>query len=198
MPTPPGFVADLDFGRQSDLDEVIALGRERIGMDFVDRAVLMARHARQPECLAVVRSGAAIQAFSLVYALTERATQAVVRGSVINGSMLAVDALAGDGSARSIYVGAVASSTASGVRALVLLQRHVVWMLDRHTRVEFAFARAATDAGTSLLARLGFEPFDPPSDVQFRRVADEPSSPHRTPATNASWLAWLAPTRRRR
>lgn len=152
---------------REEVEAVTSLGTARVGQDHVEARVLHQRLERQPTCVAVEQSGATtIEAATILYALTEQATRAVLDGHMLNGSMIRPDSLATPGTGESIYIGSVLSAVGRESRALALLGTHLAALARQHPRTRWIFARAATPPGDRLLHRFKFRALAPPSEIR--------------------------------
>lgn len=158
------------FAETGDVDAVARFGRARVGEDHAGGDVLRSRLERQPTCVAVLREGdGSIAAASILYALTDEATKAVLSSHVINGAGLMLEDLADD-DAGSLYAGSLAARNGLAIAGLGLLVWHLGSLLQNHASASWLFGRGATPAGAGLLDRLGFAALPEPSEIRALRL----------------------------
>lgn len=181
------------------LHEVSALSQDLVGEVLPSEDVLRRRLSPDPQCLmavALATSEPSIVAYSVVYGLDVRTTEAVERLTIRRGADLPADGIRGDDPA-SLYIGMIAGC--DHVLALRLLATHLLRRWAAAPWADKIFTRPATDAGRRLVRRAGFCPLGASSEIWGKVVAPlgtsgiddhEGEAPLITrSATNAAWMA---------
>jgi hypothetical protein len=140
------------------LEQVCRLGRQSIGSRHPSADALESRLSANPKCLAVGSIGVVVQAYSLVYLLSDQGTDSLMTGAVAGISGLPISDFSTETTAASLYVGMVGALPEHRLLAIRLLVWQVAGLLRDADKVDWVLGRIATNQGGRLLARVGGQP----------------------------------------